>query len=92
VNVFLRGGSHSIEKNSERGRCFIILFVASLQGNIKSQAENTPTMKNLQKKLEVEASHFGQIEVGGPFAGVEFHRQSGLPSRISFFSPVAKQP
>ncbi len=32
---------------------------------------------------------FGQVEVGGPFAGVEFHQSRPLPSRISFYSPVA---
>ncbi|HLP16968.1 MAG TPA: hypothetical protein VK470_11955, partial [Bacteroidota bacterium] len=32
---------------------------------------------------------FGQVEVGGPFAGAEFHRSRPLPSRISFYYPVA---
>jgi hypothetical protein len=32
---------------------------------------------------------YGQVEVGGPFAGAEFHESRPLPSRISFFSPVA---
>jgi hypothetical protein len=32
---------------------------------------------------------YGQVEVGGPFAGVEFHDSRPLPSRISFYSPVA---
>jgi len=32
---------------------------------------------------------FGQIEVGGPFAGVEFHDSRPLPARISFYYPVA---
>jgi hypothetical protein len=31
----------------------------------------------------------GQVEVGGPFAGVEFHESRPLPSRISFYYPVA---
>jgi hypothetical protein len=30
-----------------------------------------------------------QIEVGGPIAGVEFHGSRPVPSRISFYSPVA---
>ena len=30
----------------------------------------------------------GQVEVGGPFAGVEFHGRP-LPARISFYAPVA---
>ncbi len=33
--------------------------------------------------------HYGQIEVGGPFAGAEFHSSKPLPSRISFYYPVA---
>jgi hypothetical protein len=32
---------------------------------------------------------FGQIEVGGKYAGVEFHHSRPLPSRISFYYPVA---
>lgn len=35
------------------------------------------------------AGMYGQVEVGGPFAGAEFHESRPLPSRISFFSPVA---
>ncbi|HEX9615243.1 MAG TPA: hypothetical protein VGA55_07035 [Bacteroidota bacterium] len=33
--------------------------------------------------------HYGQIEVGGRYAGLEFHESWPLPSRISFFYPVA---
>jgi glycogen debranching enzyme len=33
--------------------------------------------------------HYGQMEVGGPFVGMEFHKSRPLPSRISFYSPVA---
>lgn len=32
---------------------------------------------------------FGSIEVGGPYAGFESHHSRPLPSRISFFAPVA---
>lgn len=31
----------------------------------------------------------GQVEVGGRFVGAEFHRSRPLPSRISFYYPVA---
>ena len=31
----------------------------------------------------------GQLQVGGPFAGVEFHHSRPAPSRISFYYPVA---
>ena len=33
--------------------------------------------------------HYGQIEVGGRYAGAEFHESRPIPSRISFYSPVA---
>ncbi len=32
---------------------------------------------------------YGTIEVGGPYAGFESHHSRPLPSRISFFAPVA---
>ncbi|NQV72986.1 hypothetical protein HQ496_07675 [bacterium] len=31
----------------------------------------------------------GQLQVGGPFVGIEFHHSRPFPSRISFYSPVA---
>jgi hypothetical protein len=31
----------------------------------------------------------GQVEVGGPYVGVEFHHSRPVPSRISFYYPVA---
>jgi hypothetical protein len=33
--------------------------------------------------------HYGQVEVGGRFAGAEFHESRPLPARISFYYPVA---
>lgn len=35
------------------------------------------------------AGHYGQVEVGGRFVGAEFHESRPLPSRISFYYPVA---
>lgn len=32
---------------------------------------------------------YGQVEVGGPYAGLEFHESRPLPSRVSFYYPVA---
>lgn len=32
---------------------------------------------------------YGQVEVGGRYAGAEFHHSRPLPSRLSFFYPVA---
>jgi hypothetical protein len=35
------------------------------------------------------AGKYGQLEIGGPFVGLEFHHSQPLPCRISFFYPVA---
>ncbi len=35
------------------------------------------------------AGRTGQVEVGGPLAGIECHHSSPLPVRISFYEPVA---
>ncbi|HEX7070168.1 MAG TPA: hypothetical protein VF190_05160, partial [Rhodothermales bacterium] len=32
---------------------------------------------------------YGQVEVGGPFVGAEFHGSRPVPARISFYYPVA---
>ena len=32
---------------------------------------------------------YGQVEVGGPYAGAEFHSSRPLPSRISLYEPAA---
>lgn len=32
---------------------------------------------------------YGQVEVGGPYVGAEFHESRPLPLRISFYYPVA---
>jgi len=32
---------------------------------------------------------YGQVEVGGPYVGLEFHDSRPLPSRMSFYAPVA---
>jgi hypothetical protein len=32
---------------------------------------------------------YGQVEVGGPYAGAEFHASRPLPSRISLYEPAA---
>ncbi len=32
---------------------------------------------------------YGQIEIGGPYVGAEFHHSLPFPSRISFYYPVA---
>ena len=48
------------------------------------------TNSKQSKELEVQFSAgYGQLEVGGQYAGVEFHKSRPLPSRISFYYPVA---
>lgn len=42
------------------------------------------------EKLSVYfADKRGGVEVGGPFVGAEFHQSNPLPSRISFYYPIA---
>ena len=43
----------------------------------------------LRHKLSIKFKGDSQIEVGGPYAGLEFHHGSPLPQRISFYYPVA---
>lgn len=47
------------------------------------------TQENQSKMLELDFSGDAKIEVGGTYAGVEFHHSSFLPQRISFYYPVA---
>ena len=35
------------------------------------------------------AGKYGQLEIGGKYVGAEFHHSRPLPSRISFYAPVA---
>lgn len=56
----------------------IVVFAVQI---ITAQAAN-PLIFPFDKK-------YGQVEVGGPFVGVEFHKSRPLPSRISFYYPVA---
>ncbi len=42
-----------------------------------------------QKSLTVSFNGKAQIEVGGPYVGVEFHHSYMIPQRISFYYPVA---
>jgi len=42
-----------------------------------------------EKILREFSGKYGQVEVGGPYAGAEFHGSRPLPSRISFYEPAA---
>ena len=48
--------------------------------------EDDATLNNLAVKFN---GKYGQVEVGGNFVGAEFHHSRSLPSRISFYYPVA---
>jgi hypothetical protein len=47
-----------------------------------------PASEKAQLAVRFEGKQ-GQVEVGGNFVGAEFHKSSPLPSRISFYYPVA---
>jgi len=45
-----------------------------------------PAERNLTQSFN---GGYGQIEIGGKYVGLEFHHSRPLPSRISFYYPVA---
>ena len=66
----------------------IPLLIISTFIQLSSVAQETNN--TLRKDLEVSFSkNPSQIEIGGPFAGIEMHNSSPLLKRISFFYPVA---
>jgi len=66
-------------------RCFILAFAA-----MNGYAQVSPFQILKYKPLEYSFDkHYGQVEVGGRSAGAEFHDSRPLPSRISFYYPVA---
>jgi glycogen debranching enzyme len=60
-------------------RCFTFVFIWS---GLLAQSPSEPLSYFFDR-------HYGQIEVGGRFAGAEFHDSRPIPSRISFYYPVA---
>lgn len=63
---------------------FVLLMVLSLPVGCQRQNESAGT-----RELAMDYHGDAQIEVGGPFVGIEMHHGSPMPSRISFFYPVA---
>ncbi|MCF8432630.1 MAG: hypothetical protein K9G34_11830, partial [Melioribacteraceae bacterium] len=58
---------------------FIIILISS--ANLYSQGNDL---------LQIESDYeVGQIEVGGPFVGIEIHKSFPMINRISFYYPVA---
>ena len=65
----------------KRSKFFVICFLLLLTGC---------SVNNSLPELEVAFNGgYGQVEVGGRYAGVEFHKSRPIPSRISFYYPVA---
>ena len=60
----------------------IPLFVLIISVQLVTAQGPNPLVFPFDKK-------YGQVEVGGPYVGVEFHHSRPLPSRISFYYPVA---
>jgi hypothetical protein len=60
--------------------CCCLVLVAT------SSAQNSWREDPLEYRF---TGRYGQVEVGGPYAGAEFHNSLPLPSRISFYYPVA---
>jgi glycogen debranching enzyme len=46
----------------------------------------SPTLSKIYQRFQ---GKYGQLEIGGKYAGAEFHNSRPLPSRISFYYPVA---
>ena len=70
-------------------RCVLLATLLALGGPTGGAAGDE---KSVTGESSFEKTHAGkscQIEVGGPFAGVELHRSSIQPCRLSFFYPVA---
>jgi len=60
----------------------IVVFIILASSNILAQTSGDPLKYFFDR-------HYGQVEVGGRFAGAEFHESRPIPSRISFYYPVA---
>ena len=68
-----------------RGFYCCISLIAAILFSSQLSAEEITT-QDLMQKFD---KHYGQVEVGGKYAGIEFHKSWPTPSRISFYYPVA---
>jgi hypothetical protein len=71
-----------IEKHLNIIHIILILLLATTCNDESNRS-------SLTDQLTIAYSGDAVIEVGGPFAGVEFHHSSPTPQRISFYYPVA---
>lgn len=68
----------------------LLLILLLLIGTVSSgQILSDSEILELRDKLSVNFYGDSQIEVGGPYAGLEFHHSSPLLQRISFYYPAA---
>ena len=75
-----------VKPGSQFGDILLIMVsVIFLPGLIQAQTQLSATNK-LAVRFE---GKYGQVEVGGNFAGAEFHDSRPFPSRISLYYPVA---
>ncbi|MBU1677235.1 MAG: hypothetical protein KKD86_00015 [Bacteroidetes bacterium] len=74
---------------SNRRILFAAILLCILHIRLFSQTMTDEERINLREQIEINFKGDSQIEVGGPYAGVEFHHSSPLPQRISFYYPVA---
>lgn len=65
-------------------RLFVLIIVIFV--GIFSQCAKQQSTQNLSESFDKK---YGQVAVGGYYAGAEFHRSRPTPSRISFYYPVA---
>ncbi len=80
-----RSNSHVLIK-PVRGLVFaksVVFFIFLL---IFITCKTTNPSSDLEVKFD---GRYGQVEIGGKYVGVEFHQSRPLPSRISFYYPVA---
>ncbi|GAB4373707.1 MAG: hypothetical protein Kow0042_17740 [Calditrichia bacterium] len=66
-----------------------VLLLILISFAIQFTCHQAEIPSDMEKNLKVHFAGDARIEVGGPFAGVEFHHSSVLPQRISLFYPVA---
>ena len=65
---------------------FYLMLIGLSSFHILTGCNNSRPDPDLAVKF---SGKYGQIEVGGKYAGLEFHHSRPLPSRISFYYPVA---
>ncbi|MFV1979881.1 MAG: amylo-alpha-1,6-glucosidase, partial [Rhodothermia bacterium] len=62
-----------------------VLLLAAFAGDASAQHTTSP-LDDLTKQFD---GLRGQLQIGGPFVGLEFHHSRPAPSRLSFYYPVA---